>query len=592
MKYSKIPVAQTTVALCAAKGIHHIVISPGSRNAPLTIGFTENPIFKCYSIVDERCAGFFALGLAQQLRKPVALVCTSGSAVLNYYPAISEAFYSDIPLVVLSADRPKYRIDIGDGQTIRQDHVFDRHILGSYNLRQDTSHASEQILAKEKHDLPPFITLSSLIEMQEGIQRNNEKDLNDAFNLAIAQQGPVHVNIPFEEPLYEVVKEPTVLSANIPAPTSDATIDETEIAAMSTLWNTAEKKMILVGVNHPEELDMAHINALAEDASLIVFTETTSNLHHEHFFPSIDKLIAPLEKLADSDRYFEELQPDLLLTFGGMIISKKVKAFLRKFQPKEHWHVDEKKAYDTYFCLQKFIQVSPNAFFNAFLPHVQSKKKGYQQHWLQVMNSRRKLHEAYLAQLPFSDFKVFERLLQSIPDHYQLQLGNSSTVRYVQLFDVNPTLKQYCNRGTSGIDGSTSTAIGASLATSAPTLLISGDLSFLYDSNALWNAHVRNDFKIVIINNGGGGIFRILPGNKDSENFDTYFETTHQLTAKHLALAYGFGYACANNEDELHERLETFFSDHTKPSILEVFTPRTENDKYLLDYFEYLKSDH
>ena len=134
MIYPKIPLAQSLLEICNAKDIHDIVISPGSRNAPLTIGFASNPAFQCYSIADERCAAFFALGIAQQKQKPVVLVCTSGSALLNYYPAIAEAFYSQIPLIVLSADRPKSKIDIGDGQTIRQENVFANHILFSVNL--------------------------------------------------------------------------------------------------------------------------------------------------------------------------------------------------------------------------------------------------------------------------------------------------------------------------------------------------------------------------------------------------------------------------------------------------------------------------
>ena len=137
MKYPKIPLAQTVVELCKAKNIKHIIISPGSRNAPLTLGFSTNKFFKCYSIVDERSAGFFALGIAQQIKCPVAILCTSGSAMLNYYPAISEAFYSDIPLIVLSADRPKHLINIGDGQTINQKHVFENHILYSAYLKLD-----------------------------------------------------------------------------------------------------------------------------------------------------------------------------------------------------------------------------------------------------------------------------------------------------------------------------------------------------------------------------------------------------------------------------------------------------------------------
>src|SRR5690554_2040436 len=176
MKFSTKILSQTLVQLCLDKGIDHIVISPGSRNAPMTIGFGENPNFKCFSIVDERSAAFFALGMAQQLKKPVAVVCTSGSALLNYYPAIAEAFYSHIPLVVLSADRPANYIDIGDGQTIRQENVFDKHILYSANCKEG-----------------------------DEFQISNETEINIALNTALELNGPVHVNIPFSEPLYQSI---------------------------------------------------------------------------------------------------------------------------------------------------------------------------------------------------------------------------------------------------------------------------------------------------------------------------------------------------------------------------------------------------
>ncbi|MGB7841808.1 MAG: thiamine pyrophosphate-binding protein, partial [Salinimicrobium sp.] len=194
MKYPKIPVARSIVALCEAKGIDHVVISPGSRNAPLTNGFAWNPNIKTYSIVDERSAAFVALGMAQQLQRPVAVVCSSGSALLNYYPAVAEAYYSDIPLVVISADRPVERIDIGDGQTIRQKNVFENHILYSANLH------SEVVMENYSED-------KKLQQKQFESQRHNEREINLALNEAIEGKGPVHINVPFYEPLYETVED-------------------------------------------------------------------------------------------------------------------------------------------------------------------------------------------------------------------------------------------------------------------------------------------------------------------------------------------------------------------------------------------------
>ncbi|PNQ72928.1 2-succinyl-5-enolpyruvyl-6-hydroxy-3-cyclohexene-1-carboxylate synthase [Hanstruepera neustonica] len=586
MLYPKIPLAQSVIQLCKAKNIKHIVISPGSRNAPLTIGFSNDDFFTCYSIVDERCAAFFALGMAQQLQHPTALVCTSGSALLNYYPAIAEAFYSGIPLVVLSADRPKHLIGIGDGQTINQKDVFKNHILYSANLKLNVD---DEFNPNEEDEPAIFKSLENKLErflgIKQELQQDNETEINKALNKAIQKNGPVHINIPFDEPLYEVVETLSVKPKNIQPELKQSKIDDYIFNGCLDDWNQATKKMILVGVNQPNDIDQKWLDELAKDNSVIVFTETTSNLHHQGFFPSIDKIIAPLD---ETD--FKELQPDILVTFGGLIVSKKIKAFLRKYQPKQHWHIDEHDANDTFFCLEKHLQIHPNQFFENFLPKITHfVKSDYKTNWEVVKDKRIERHSDYLKQIPFCDFKFFENTLKALPNNSVLQLGNSSTVRYAQLFDMNKTIQVFCNRGTSGIDGSTSTAIGYSVVSDRQTTLITGDLSFFYDSNALWNNYIPNNFRIIVINNQGGGIFRILPGNKNSDYFDTYFETSHNLTAKHLCKMFGFEYDMASTEKQLKLQLKTFFEASETPKLLEVFTPRTVNDEVLLEYFKFIK---
>jgi 2-succinyl-5-enolpyruvyl-6-hydroxy-3-cyclohexene-1-carboxylate synthase len=342
--------------------------------------------------------------------------------------------------------------------------------------------------------------------------------------------------------------------------------------------------MILVGVKQPNQIKQQWLEVLANDDSVIVFTETTSNIHHNNFFPSIDKVIAPLE-----DEDFKNLQPEILLTFGGLIVSKKIKAFLRSYKPKQHWHIDTKKANDTFFSLNRFIETHPNYFFTKLLSQTNLVESDYKPQWEAVKQLRRNKHKAYLNTIEFTDLKAFDSILKAIPDNTVLQLGNSSTVRYVQLFNINKTLEVYCNRGTSGIDGSTSTAIGYAVASNKQTTLISGDLSFLYDSNALWNSHIPNNFRVIVINNQGGGIFRILPGHKNTQNFDTYFETNHNLTAAHLCNMFGFEYIKAANEAELKDNLQSLYSKGNKPKLLEVFTPKHLNDEVLLNYFKFVK---
>lgn len=585
MRYPKIPLAQTVIELCKAKKIKHIVISPGSRNAPLTLGFTNDSYFKCYSIVDERCAAFFAMGIAQQIEAPAAVCCTSGSALLNFYPAVAEAYYSEIPLVILSADRPKHLQNIGDGQTINQKNVYENHIVHSANLKLDLK---DELNIPVSEDIPVFKNiedkLERLVGLQKDIQTYNVKEINDAINKAIFKKGPVHINIPFDEPLYELVDTLSVQPKNIPLQEEEPKMDNYILEQCINDWQKAKRKMVLVGEYGPNKVEQKWLNVLAKDESVVVFTESTSNLDHAMFFPHIDQVIAPL-----TSAEFAQLQPEILITFGGMIVSKKIKAFLRKYQPKEHWHISETRAYDTFFSLTQHIRETPNFFFSEFLPKTKEVPSSYKSYWSNIKLERAKKHQKYLGEIPFSDFKAFDSVFKNLPNDSILQVGNSSAIRYAQLFEIHKTIEVYCNRGTSGIDGSTSTAIGCAVVHKRPTTFITGDLSFFYDSNALWNNYIPNSFRIIIINNGGGGIFRILPGHKDTENFDTYFETQHQLTAQNLAEMYNFKYKKVASHHELINALNSFFKESNRPKILEVNTSGLPNDKVLLSYFDYLK---
>lgn len=582
MKYSTIPTAQSLIEHCKAKGLKNIVISPGSRNAPLTISFTENPYFNCFSIVDERCAAFFALGMAKQLNKPVVIVCTSGSALLNYYPAIAEAYYSEVPLVVISADRPSYKIDIGDGQTIRQDGVFKNHIGDSANLRQDVSHATNSI---NKYD-PSLLQHKDLSELQQEVHAYNDKQLNRVINRAIRDCLPVHINIPLEEPLYNVQEGPGV-DPHI-EPVQKEKVEHEISEDFLRCWKQAKRKMVLVGGNAPNLIDYEILEKLGGDSSVLVFTETTSNLHHPNFFNSIDSILAPIELKEDRETYFKNLRPDVLVTLGGLIVSKKIKAFLRDYAPKHHWHVGNTRANNTFFCLEKHFNVDPNNFFTLLYTSYRPTNSDYFTFWNGLKKNYEVKRKSYLEKIPFSDFLVFDRILKKIPTSYQLHLANSSTIRYTQLFEVDASLKVFCNRGTSGIDGSTSTAIGAAVHQDTPTLLITGDLSFFYDSNALWNNYMRNDLRIILVNNNGGGIFRILPGKEDTANFERFFETKHDLSASYLCNMYGIGYSLSTDEESLIKELSDFYKSSNRPKLLEIRTPRLINNKILTDYFHFI----
>ncbi|MDP2088047.1 MAG: 2-succinyl-5-enolpyruvyl-6-hydroxy-3-cyclohexene-1-carboxylic-acid synthase [Flavobacteriaceae bacterium] len=558
LQYPKNKLAQLVIKACEFYEVKTLVISPGSRNAPLTIGFVNHPEMETLSVVDERSAAFFALGIAQQTQKPMAVVCTSGSALLNYYPAIAEAFYSQIPLIVISADRPKHMIDIADGQTIRQENVFANHSLFNANL----------------------------VEGNEFLQAN-KKLLEEAFQTALHQKGPVHINVPFDDPLYELVPAMedfnfTEIQKNAKSLLNEIPLAVNELQQFADIWNSSTKKMVLFGENFPDELIQTQLAHFTKDASVIVLTEVSSNVSHSKFINCIDKIIFPLD-----NQQLEELKSEILLTFGGMIVSKKVKEFLRNHPPRHHWHISKTIAPNTYFCLNHHFKISPELFFSQFFFLTKSKESSYQTNWLQLKNHRINAHQAYLKDGIFADLKVFEIVLESLPMQSMLQLSNSSVIRYAQLFDINPAIQVFCNRGTSGIDGSTSTAIGAAFANPKQTIFITGDVSFFYDQTALWNQYIPKNFRIMLINNQGGGIFRFIPGPSSTNVLD-YFETPHQLSAEYLCKMYGFEYEKAQNESELKSSLIKFYEDSGQPKLLEIVTPRTQNDVILKAYFKSL----
>lgn len=560
MNFSKNILAQSITDLCFKKNIKNIVISPGSRNAPLTLGFNLNPYFKTYSIVDERAAAFFALGIAQQIKFPVILVCTSGSALLNYYPAISEAYYSNIPLVILSADRPEKLLNIGDGQTINQKNVFNKNIGYSENLNQNDNY---------------FLNLF-------GLRDNNQEKINKALNFSIEKQSPVHINIPFSEPLYEITNSLSVdLINKIPRLNNQ---NVKKVSSFRNKWQNSIKKIILIGLSSPDLLSEKSIDLLAGDSSLLVLTENTSNVYHPSFCNKIDQLIAPL-----TNNELKEFRPEILITIGGMIISKKIKAILRDNKPNEHWHIGIHDANDTFFCLTKHFKTSPNNIISKLYENFNDNGSDFYNKWDLVISKRKEKHKEYLSNLIYCDFKVFDYVLNSIPSKSMLQVSNSSAIRYTQLFDLDSSINVFCNRGTSGIDGSTSTAVGAASVFKGNTVFITGDLSFFYDSNALWNNFIPSSFRVILINNKGGGIFKILTKDNNTELFKKFFETKHDLYAKDLCNMYGFEYFISNDEDTLKNVLNDFYNESEKPRLLEVITDNDYNQDYLLNYFDYIK---
>lgn len=585
IKYPIIPVAQTLILSCLKFDFFDVVISPGSRNVPLAIGFASNKKFKCYSIVDERSAAFFALGLSQKSKKPTILICTSGSALLNYYPAVAEAYYSEIPLIILSADRPEYKINIGDGQTINQSNVFEKNILYSNSLKQDCSHATEEII---KSNLQKIVNdkadYSKIEKLQKSIQKNNEEIIEIAFNLSINKMQPVHLNVPMEEPLYEFNDSPSI-SVKVKKKT-EKKLSSTDLDSFYKAINKASKIMILIGVSDGNILSKKSIQKINSCSSIIVMKEHTSNVFNESFISNIDRLIGPIELHSNSDFLFDELSPEIVISLGGMIVSKKIKSFLRNYKPQKHFHIGNNISKDSFYSGVEHINTTAKKIFeNIDLNKSDSK---YFEKWNQLDYSKLDLHNRYMKVINFSDLKVFEILTNWIPKKYNIQVANSTPIRYFQLFDLKNKNMMFANRGTSGIDGSTSTAIGSSVQNDSPVLLVTGDLSFFYDVNALWNNHIPKNFRIIIINNSGGGIFKILPGFKENNLFSEFIETQHNLSARLIAKMFNFNYTRVSTKFGLNLYLRTFFKNSKKPKILEIKTSSVKSTKILKEYFRYL----
>ena len=585
MKYPVIPVAQSLILSCINFRLFDVVISPGSRNVPLAIGFASNEKFNCYSIVDERSAAFFALGLSQKSKKPTILICTSGSALLNYYPAVAEAYYSEIPLIILSADRPKYKINIGDGQTINQSDVYKKNILYSNTLSQDCSHATEEIV---KSNLQKIINdkddSSKIQKLQKSIQTNNEAMIEKAFNLSINKMQPVHLNVPMEEPLYDFIDSHSISIKLKKKIEKNLTIKDLDNCYKTI--NKASKILILIGVSDGYILSKKSIQKINSCSSMVVMKEHTSNVFNESFISNIDRLVGPIELQSNSDSAFDELSPEIVISLGGMIVSKKIKSFLRNYKPKKHFHIGNNISKDSFYSGVDHLEVSPNKFFeNIVFKKIDS---NYHNIWQDINRSKLELHNRYMRVANFSDLKVFELLSNWIPKKYDIQVANSTPVRYFQLFDLKNKNHMFANRGTSGIDGSTSTAIGSSINSDLPVVLITGDLSFFYDINALWNKHIPPSFRIIIINNGGGGIFKILPGFKENNLFSEFIETKHNLSARSIAKMFNLNYSRVSTKFGLNLALRTFFKNSKKPKILEIKTSGIKSAKILKDYFRYL----
>jgi 2-succinyl-5-enolpyruvyl-6-hydroxy-3-cyclohexene-1-carboxylate synthase len=545
-----------TVSLLKAYGISQIVLSPGSRNAPFIQSFASDSFFKCHAVVDERSAGFFAIGLINKTNAPVALCCTSGTALLNYGPAVAEAFYQELPLVVLSADRSPAWIGQLDGQTLPQPAVF-----GS-------------LVRKSVH-------LPEMNNVEEAWHAN--RLINEALSACTTRGcGPVHINIPLSEPLFHFTTE------TLPEVRRYQVFSSEKITNMEDFrssWYRAKRRMIVVGQRPAsEEHDLsALLEKLQSEGSAVVFCEHLSQIESPSSIGNFDAIIT-----SETPDILSKQAPDLLLTMGGHLVSKQLKQWLRTIAPTQHWHLsltDEKP--DTYQHVTHFVQSAPEVFLPELL---KTEPLTTDNNWVGSWKSRSEALPVPDRKLPFSDMTVTGSFMQSLPAHSVLFAANSSAVRNIQLFERPIGSKVFCNRGTNGIEGTLSTACGYASISSEPVFVETGDLSFFYDLNILTGKPFPANLRILLLNNGGGGIFHLLTGLNEVESLNQYVSAGHEIIAAPWVKAAGLRYLSADSFEQLDQALTSFINKEGEHAmVLEVFTNMENNKVAFQTYYQQLK---
>lgn len=539
------------VAICAKKGIEHAILSPGSRCAPLTLAFVRHPDIHARTISDERSAAFMALGMAQQLGQPVVLVCTSGSAALNYYPAIAEAFFQQVPLLILTADRPPEWVDQWDGQTIFQADVYGKHVKKSFQFPDSFSNEAQIWHAG--------------------------RIVNEAINLAKQfPAGPVHINIPLREPFYPAEAEKFVFPDHpreFTSVTSQTQLSEESLKHIKNRLNEVKRLVIVPGQQKPNAQIQSLLNELANNKKAVVITDSISNLQGDYCINLHDHWLG-------NENLHQDLAPDLVISFGKSVISKSLKQFLRKSEA-SHWHIQpDGQAKDTYQRLTRILACSPAAFLNWLLLHLPIQSQDYFSKWSSLETKVNQALPQVFETTEFGEYPALFFLLKKIPPFSKIHLANSMAVRYVNFLGKR-NQEIICNRGTSGIDGSNSTAVGCTFTTKEPVTLITGDMAFFYDRNAFWHNYTTPNLRIVVLNNHAGGIFRLIDGPAAQPELEEFFETKQQLSANHLAEEFGFFYLKVTSMEELKTSLSDFYEPSIHPKILEIETSSSKNAELL-----------
>lgn len=555
--YSDLKNVQIIIALLKKYNISHLVLSAGMRHTPFVFSVEKDPFFHCYSIVDERSAGFFGLGLIQQLKQPVAIVCTSGTAVSNYLTSVSEAYYQQLPLVVITADRNfmyKYQ---GEEQMVPQTEIFKGVCKREVTL---------PIVANERD----FWYCQRLVN--ETLLELEHKD-----------KGPVHINFPVENDNPELQVIFHYETANLPEVKK---IERLSLQDSEEKWKSWAKlfsnKKIFIAYGQFRPLtseELSIVNDFCRKYDCVIATDCLSNLSCDKSIDMyiLDKGLQPAEK--------EKFAPDVLITMNANNISQMRFAFKNKMTNVQHIHVSaEGEICDPFKCLPDLIECNSIKFFEKFSQYGDiNGNSSYFEDWKKAYETALNKCDPNNVEIEYSALYAIQQVVRNISDDSILHIGNSNSIRSAGYFATNKKYPIYCNRGVNGIDGSVSSFIGNATVSGTLSYLLIGDLSFFYDMNSLWNHYSSNNkIRILLTNNSGGGIFHAMPTLKKHETLDQHISAAHNTSAKGWVESLGFEYICARNKKEFDENLIKFNNEENQnPIFFEVFTNMDDDAKAL-----------
>lgn len=549
--YTNLPTYRIVIALLKKFNIRHLVLSAGSRNVPFVHSVEEDPYFKCYSVVDERSAAYFAMGLAQELQEPVLISCTASTASSNYWPAIGEAFYQGVPIVILTSDRNPSRLHQWEDQMIDQVGMFDRHVRKSVNL--------------------PIINDDDDWVFCERLVNEALLELNHNGT------GPVHINVPMKD--YCMAFDESTLPDVRKISRFKLSIDKEKCKEMANKLAKAKRILVTCGQQTyiSEELNNA-LSTFFKKYNAVIAVEHMSNIQCEgaiHTAVCAETRYLPC-------KLFSDYIPDIVISYGYNIFNGIKPQLLSHYGKYEHWSIQpDGSVVDMYNSLTTIFECDAQEFF-AFMNEYSNGKND-----LQYYSLFKELHDSVkYPEFKYSSVYAIKNVVENIPSGSILHMAINNSIRIPNFFKIAPGIKSYANIGTYGIDGCLSSLVGQAAATDNLCYLITGDLAFFYDMNALRIKHIGNNIRVLMVNNEGGGEF-YYNGSWVNKSSDLHTTARHATKAEGWVKENNFIYLSAHDEASFKEAMKTFMStDSDKSIFLEVFTEMKDDSDVIHDFYK------